>query len=210
MRWNVLALTALTATAVLADRNAKADVIFSTNATTTPTFYPANGSTSTSSVFHAFQFTVAPGDGGVLGTLVTAGAFFGSSNFSETFEILSNASGTLGSVLDTLSVTGSADSVGRLYTASSTTHVELVAGVSYWLAALSPGGSNEFLWLEADPVVSAREYSSVSGYFDGQPSAAFALVTKAPESVPEPATLYLIGSGLAALGIARRRHSAPA
>lgn len=200
----ILALAAVCAVALLTGPVAKAGVIFSTNGTETPTFFPANGSTSVSSIFHAFQFTVAAGAGGPVGQLVTAGLF--DTPFTETFEILSDSSGRLGSVLDTFSVAGKGDEVGRLYTANSTTHVTLVAGTSYWLEALSPSGQNAFLWLQANPIVTSREYSSVTGYFNDQPNSAFALLTASQQPVPEPATLYLAAIGFAGLSIARRRR----
>ena len=55
---------------------ASAGIIYSTDGTGAPGFYPANGSSSTSSVFHSFQFFVAPGQGGVLDQVVLAGLGF--------------------------------------------------------------------------------------------------------------------------------------
>ena len=49
-----------------------AGVIFSTDGTATPGFFPSNGAVSVSSFFHAFQFTVGAGNGGVLSQLVVA------------------------------------------------------------------------------------------------------------------------------------------
>ncbi|HLK64026.1 MAG TPA: choice-of-anchor R domain-containing protein [Bryobacteraceae bacterium] len=168
-----------------------AGVIYSTDGTATPGFFPLNGAASTSSVFHAFQFTVGAGDGGALDELVVAGQ--SSTGFTETFDILSDDSGSIGSLLDTIPVTVTGDGVSRLYSASPATSLTLVAGTTYWLEATSPSGSDSFLWLEADPIVNTTEFSSArTGTFPDQPSEAFALLdAPAASGVPEPATCLL-------------------
>jgi hypothetical protein len=175
---------------------ASADVLYSTDGTTTPGFFPSNGSSSTSSVYHAFQFTIGAGGGGVLNELVVAGE--SSTSFAENFEILSDNSGQLGTVLDTIQVAATGDGVSRLYSATSATGLTLVASTTYWIEAASPSGSDSFFWLEANPITSATEYSSArTGTFPDQPSAAFALLDTSPaSSTPEPATWLLFLPGL--------------
>ena len=185
--------------------SASAGVIFSTDGTATPGFFPSSGSTSSSSVFHAFEFTVAPGQGGALGQIVVAGV--SSTAFTETVDIFSNTSGTIGSLLDSASLTTVGDSVTRLYTGTATNGVTLVAGTSYWIEVASPTGSDAILWAEASPIATSNEYSSATGYFSGQPFGAFALLTApAPPSIPEPATWLLSLPVLASLALLRRKQ----
>jgi len=149
-----------------------AGVIFPTDGTATPGFFPSNGAVSASSVFHAFQFTVGAGTGGVLSQLVVAGQ--SSTTFTETFDILSDNSGNLGSLLATIPVPVIGDSVSRLYSASPATSLTLVAGTTYRIEAASPSGSDSFFWLQANPIGTATEFSSArSGTLPGQPSEAF-------------------------------------
>lgn len=177
-----------------------AGVIFSTDGTATPGFFPSNGSVSSSSVFHAFQFTVGAGQGGVLDKLVVAGQ--SNTGFTETFDILSDNAGSRGSLLDTIPVTVTGDSVSRLYSANPATSLTLVAGTTYWIEAGSPSGSDSFFWLEADPIVTLTEFSSATGTFPGQPAAAFALLdAPATSGVPEPATWLLALSCLLPLAV---------
>jgi hypothetical protein len=184
-----------------------ANVIFSTSGTATPGFFPSNGAVSNSSVFHAFQFTVAAGNGGVLDELVVAGLSSGA--FTETFRILSDNAGGLGSVLATIPIPVSADGVSRLYSAHPATSLTLVAGTTYWIEAASPSGSDWFEWLQADPIVTATEYSSArTGTFPGQPSEAFALLDAPPPSAtPEPATWLLALSCLLPFAGSRSRRN---
>lgn len=184
-----------------------AGVIFSTNGTATPGFFPSNGALSTSSAFHAFQFTVGAGDGGVLDELVVAGQ--SSTGFTETFDILSDDSGSIGSLLDTIPVTVTGDGVSRLYSASPGTSLTLVAGTTYWIEAASPSGSDSFFWLEADPIATATEVSSSSaGTFPDQSSEAFALLdAPAVSSVPEPGTWLLSLSCFLSLALRQAHRS---
>ena len=184
-----------------------AGVIFSTDGTATPGFFPSNGSLSDSSVFHAFQFTVGAGDGGVLDELVVAGQ--SSTGFTETFDILSDVSGNIGSLLDTVPITVTGDGVSRLYSASPASSLTLVAGSTYWIEATSPTGSDSFFWLQADPIVTATEVSSArEGTFPDQSSEAFALLdAPAVSDVPEPATWVLSLSCLLPLAVRRARRA---
>lgn len=187
--------------------SASAGVIFSTDGTATPGFFPSAGSVSNSSVFHAFEFTVASGQGGALGQIVVAGG--SSTAFTETVDIFSNSSGAIGSLLDSASLAIVGDSVTRLYTGTAANGATLVAGTSYWIEVASPSGSNAILWAEASPVATTNEYSSATGYFSGQPSAAFAVLTAptAP-SIPEPATWLLSLPVLASLALLRLKQKA--
>ena len=181
-----------------------ASVIFSTDGTATPVFFPSNGTSSTSAVFHAFQFTVGAGNGGLLDELVVAGQ--SSTGFTETFDILNDNSGNPGSLLTTVLVPVTGDGVSRLYSASPSTSLTLVAGTPYWVEAASPSGSDSFFWLEANPILNTTEFSSASGTFTGQPSSAFALVAAAPTSgVPEPATWLLSLSCLIPFAVRKAR-----
>ena len=184
-----------------------AGVIFSTDGTATPGFFPSNGTFNTSSVFHAFQFTVGAGDGGVLDELLVAGQ--SGTGFTETLDILSDNSGNPGSLLDTIPVPLTGDGVSRLYSASPATSLTLVAGTTYWIEAASPSGSDSFFWLEANPILTATEFSSTSGTFPGQPSAAFALLdVPAASGVPEPATWLLSLSCFIPLAVRQARGRA--
>lgn len=186
---------------------ASADVLYSTDGTATPGFFSSNGASSTSSIYHAFQFTIGAGDGGVLSELVVAGE--SSTGFTETFDILSDDAGSLGTVLDTVDLTIDGDSVSRLYTGTPASSLTLDAGTTYWIEAASPSGSDSFFWLQANPIVNATEYSSArAGTFPDQPSEAFALLsTPAILSTPEPATWLLLLPGLLALAFYATRRS---
>jgi hypothetical protein len=180
-----------------------AGVIFSTSGTATPGFFPSNGSSNTSSIFHSFQFTVGAGSGGVLDELVVAGQSI--TGFTETFDILSDNSGNPGSLIDTISIPVTGDGVSRLYSASPASSLTLVAGTPYWVEATSPSGSDSFFWLEANPILNTSEFSSASGTFPGQPSAAFALLD-ATASIPEPAAWLLSLSCFIPLAVRQARR----
>jgi len=185
---------------------APASVIFSTDGTATPGFFPSNGTSNTSAVFHAFQFMVGAGNGGVLDQMAVAGQ--STTAFTETFEILSDNAGVLGSLLDTIPIAVTGDGVSRLYSASPASSLTLVGGTTYWLEATSPSGSDAFFWPEANPIVNTSEFSSASGTFPGQPSAAFALLSAPANSgVPEPATWLLSLSGFLSLVLFQARRS---
>jgi hypothetical protein len=178
---------------------AQAGVIFTTS-TNPPGFFPSNGSTSTSSVYHAFQFTVGAGQGGTFDELITAGLANGV--FSQTFSVFDDAAGSIGSLIDEVSIT-TVDGVSQLYTGTATNHVVLLDGFTYWLQADSPTGSNAILWLQDTGSSTTREFSSSTGYFNGQPFSAFALLQNDPAGVPEPGT-WVLSLALLALVPARR------
>ena len=191
--------------AIVSSTLASAAVIYSTDGTATPGFFPANGTQSNSSGFHAFQFTIGAGHAGVLDQVLIPG--LSSSAFTETVDILSDSSDTIGAVLDTVSISVIGDGVAHLYTGNAANHVTLTAGTKYWIEAASPSGSDFFLWLQASPIVTSREYSSFSGYFNGQPLEAFALLEADPTGTPEPATWLLSLSCVAPLALCSRYRS---
>jgi hypothetical protein len=183
---------------------AQAGIIFSTDGTATPGFFPSFGTGSDNTTFsHANQFTVGAGDGGVLGQLITAGSTEGGGPFTETFSLFTDNGNTIGTLIDTIDV--NVDATGQLLTGNSTTNPFLVDGGTYWLeAGLTPAAGENFFWLESNPPVgAARWYSSVSGYFSGQPFEAFALVTAS--DTPEPSSLWLLFAALPALAVVRKR-----
>jgi hypothetical protein len=118
-------------------------------------------------------------------------------------DIPSDDSGSIGSLLDTIPVSVTGDGVSRLYSASPAASLTLVAGTTYWIEAASPSGSDSFFWGEADPVVTASEFSSArTGTFPDQSSEAFALLdAPAAFGVPDPATWLLSLSCLLPLAV---------
>jgi hypothetical protein len=188
---NTLILTSLIC---LASSAASAGVIFSTDGTAAPGFFPLSGTSSASGIYHAFQFTVGAGQGGTFDQLVTAGRASGT--FSETFSIFDDAAGNIGTLIDDVTIP-LIDGVSQLYTGNATNHVTLVSGSTYWLQADSPAGSDSLAWLQDSSFATAREFSSATGYFNGQPTVAFALLQNDPASVPEPGTWALCFCALA-------------
>jgi hypothetical protein len=188
---NTLILTSLVC---LASSVASAGVIFSTDGTASPSFFPLNGASSTSAVYHAFQFTVGAGQGGTFDQLVTG--VKASGTFSATFSIFNDSAGSIGSLIDGVTIP-LIDGVSQLYTGNATNHVTLASGSTYWLAADLTTGGNSLLWLQDSSLPTAREFSSASGYFNGQPATAFALLQNDPASVPEPGTWTLCFCALA-------------
>jgi hypothetical protein len=186
---------------------AHAEVIFSSDGTATPDdtrgFTGSNGLS-----YHADQFTLGSGDGGVLSELVAGGFSLLGNAFTESFYLFTDNSNTIGTLIDTLnvSVPSGDGTTPQLLTASSTGNPALVDGGTYWLEAgptNDPG--NFFEWtFGADSGTDPNWYSSATGYFPNVlPYNTFALLS-APADTPEPSTSWLLLGALSVVPLFRR------
>lgn len=194
------------ALAVIAPLSAMAGVIYSTDGTSAPGYFPVNGYSSSSTVFHGMQFQVAAGSGGVFDQLVTAA--YTDRSFTATFNLRADSGDNRGAILDTVTIDLIGDSTAHEYVASSQNHVTLTAGSKYWLdAATTSSSANTYVWLQANPGPLSRVYSSQTGYFNQQPVTAFAILENPPAAVPEPGSGALLLASLAVLAVTVKNNT---
>ena len=185
--------------------SAQAATLYSTDGTSTPTFSDAGGFSLYAPLpptAIAMRF-LASQSGTVVGVTVPLSANVTGPS-SETFELLTEAAGIPGSVLDTLTFTGISGSGPALYTANSTLHPTLIANTPYWLEATATDQFVLIAWYSALPGVNGTVWASSAGLEANQELAAFAL---SGQNVPEPSAVCLFVAGaLSLLGMFKLRE----
>ena len=130
-----------------------------------------------------------------------------------------SGSGSPGALLESITLDDAMTELpgGGIVFASSTLHPLLQAGTSYWLVVFAPAGDTTALWLTSDGDLSdgGNFAASFAAAADGPwfqeppfvPRPAFEIGGSGAAAVPEPATLGLLGAGLAGAGaVARGRR----
>jgi len=137
----------------------------------------------------------------------------GGDNFLFTF--YSNGAGVPGAVLHTTGGTlatvvvnpGSPVGPVNLYSSVLTTPFAAAAGTTYWISVFNAAADASWNWLVADAAGNGARQGTNPGPPWDRPASdlAFQLAT----TVPEPATIALLGGGLAFAAARRRRRARP-
>ncbi len=140
---------------LLLNGHAIAGIIFSTDGTASPTYVGPNWDAINGDTSFAIAMRFSAVDSLTVDSLTVAGFYSSGTPFAETFELFDDHDGIRGSTaLDRFFITSTTRNIPALLTATSSTHIGLTEGHSYWLVALAPVGDGDiFRW----------NYSNTSG-----------------------------------------------
>lgn len=176
--------------------------------------------------FNELQGFAVTGSGDSLGGAIAAVAFTPSATFTFSsaqlpmnlvtgpnhFQVLlmTNSGGFPGNIIETITLTDAVPMFPpEIVTANSALHPVLTAGTQYWLVVFAPEPSTFGIWnLSFDDFSSpqARGFVSLTGPWIPANTLIKPAFQINGEPVPEPSTMLLLGTGLAALGTAVRKR----
>jgi len=120
--------------------------------------------------------------------------------------LMTDSGGKPGTVLEQYSITG-IGKTDRLFSAVSLTHPLLTAGTKYWLAATdSNGSSGRLAWYWSSSTTGTMDVKFGSAAWQATVTQTLPAFDVMGTEIPEPLSLGMIGSGLAMLVVAGRRH----
>ena len=168
----------------------------------------------TSRAYTASAFTVPAGQSFQLDALTLAVAFSLLQPSPQPFEVFvldNSPTGTPGGIIESFTQTITAPVSPSLFTITSTSHPILADGGQYWIALTT--GSVTFpmisgAWVmnsigDTGPVAQGTDLAALRPLPRLRP--AFEIDGTAPAAIPEPSGVLLLGSGLLALCLIRRR-----
>lgn len=176
--------------------------------------------------FNELQGIAVTGSGDPLGGSIPALAFTPSETFTfssaqlamnlvtgpNLFQVLlmTSSGGFPGNIIETITLTDVVPMFPpQIVVANSALHPVLTAGTQYWLAVFAPEPSTFGIWnLSFNDFSSpqVRGFVSPSGPWVGTNILIKPAFQINGEPVPEPSTMLLLGTGLAALGTAARKR----
>lgn len=176
--------------------------------------------------FNELQGFAVTGSGDSLGGAIAAVAFTPSATFTFSsaqlpmnlvtgpnhFQVLlmTNSGGFPGNIIETITLTDAVPMFPpEIVTANSALHPVLTAGTQYWLVVFAPEPSTFGIWnLSFNDFSSpqARGFVSLTGPWIPANTLIKPAFQINGEPVPEPSTMLLLGTGLAALGTAVRKR----